>query len=125
MATGRLHGASGEAWLDGEDEDDGAELGDGSDALEGRGGYGYDERWRRRVRAVGRERTRGGGRARESERGAGVRGVARVIQATRGRSRRWPGAWPRPAVARARSCLGEGEEDDRGGGGLGCCWAAQ
>ena len=54
-----------------------------------------------------------------------VRGVARVIQATRGRSRRWPGAWPRPAVARAHSCLGEGEEDDRGGGGLGCCWAAE
>ena len=51
----------------------------------------------------------------------GVRGIARVIQATRGRSRRWPGAWPRPAVARARTCLGEGEkttEEEAGWAGL-------
>ena len=53
-----------------------------------------------RVRPRDRERRRrGNGHRGERERCGAARGVARVFQATRGRSRRWPDAWPRAPSA--------------------------
>ena len=108
----RLHGASGGARLDGEVVDDVAELPDSKRGRGGGGGRGNGVRRRRRVRAVAWERDQGKGRnEREGERCGAARGVVPGRPGRRGgRSRRWPGAWPRPAVARARTCLGEGEK---------------
>ena len=80
-----------------------AELVDCSDALEGRGGYDYGERWRR-ARSGGREReNQGRGRnERVGERCGASRGVVRSIQRDEGRTGRQGGRW-RGAVARARA----------------------
>ena len=84
-----------------------AELVDCSDALEGRGGYDYGERWRR-ARSGGREReNQGRGRnERVGERCGASRGVVRSIQSDEGRTgrqggRRWRGAAVRARRARA------------------------
>ena len=76
---------------------------DCSDALEGRGGYDYGERWRR-ARSGGREReNQGRGRnERVGERCGASRGVVRSIQRDEGRTGRQGGRW-RGAVARARA----------------------
>ena len=63
-------------------------------------GHGGCGRWRRPVRPRERERRgRGNGHGGERERCGAARGVARVFQARRGRSRRWPDAWPRAPSA--------------------------
>ena len=98
-----------------------AELVDCSDALEGRGGYDYGERWRR-ARSGGREReNQGRGRnERVGERCGASRGVVRSIQRDEGRTgrqggRRWRGVVV--PVRRAHAHPPGKEEDDRGGGG--------
>ena len=67
---------------------------DCSDALEGRGGYDYGERWRR-ARSGGREReNQGRGRnEREGERCGASRGVVRVIQSDEGEDRQAGRRW--------------------------------
>ena len=96
-----------------------AELVDYSDALEGRGGYDYGERWRR-ARSGGQEReNQGRGRnERVGERCGALRGVVRSIQSDEGRTgrqggRRWRG---RARARRARAHPPVEDEDDRGGG---------
>ena len=100
-----------------------AELVDCSDALEGRGGYDYGERWRR-ARSGGREReNQGRGRnERVGERCGASRGIVRSIQSDEGRGRQAGRevAWRGGARARrARSPPSVEDEDNRGGGGLG------
>ena len=112
---------------------------DCSDALEGRGGYDYGERWRR-ARSGGREReNQGRGRnERVGERCGASRGVVRSIQSDEGRTgrqggRRWRGAAVRARRARAVPLSGRKTTEEGGPGGLGrllagpaCCgWAAQ
>ena len=83
----------------------------------GGGGYGNGERWRRlRSGALGEERTREEGEREggEKDRGGAWRRSRHPDEEGRGRQAgrevAWPSAWPRPAVARARTCLGEGEK---------------
>ena len=59
---------------------------------------------------------------RERERGVGRRGDVQGVTEQAGRQE-VAGRVAAAGVARARSCLGEGEEDDRGGGQVG--WAGQ
>ena len=102
-----------------------AELVDCSDALEGRGGYDYGERWRR-ARSGGREReNQGRGRnERVGERCGASHGVVRSIQSDEGRTgrqggRRWRGAAVR---ASGTQLLGEGEKTTEEEAGWAACW---
>ena len=82
--------------------------------------------------AFGRERervTEERTRARGSARGSGwLRGVIRGIEGDEkgarqaGREVAWPGAWPWLAVARARTCLGEGEKTTEELAGWAASW---
>ena len=106
-----------------------AELGSMSGRRGEAGGHGNGERWRRlRSGALGEERTREEG---EREGVRAVRGSAwrrsrhpdeegRGRQA--GREVAWPSVWPRPAVARARTCLGEGEKTTEELAGWAASW---
>ena len=101
---------------------------DCSDALEGRGGYDYGERWRR-ARSGGREReNQGRGRnERVGERCGASRGVVRSIQSDEGRTgrqggRRWRGAAVRARRARAVPLSGRKTTEEGGQVGWAACW---
>ena len=76
------------------------------------------------VRAVARERTRGKRESEgEEERCGAVRGVVQGVQGDEREKQEVEG----DVAAGERACdtrnANRREEEDRGGGGLGCCWA--
>ena len=106
-----------------------AELGSVSGRRGEAGGHGNGERWRRlRSGALGEERTREEGEREggEKDRGGAWRRSRHPDEEGRGRQAgrevAWPSAWPRPAVARARTCLGEGEKTTEELAGWAASW---
>ena len=140
MCSSDLSGASGGAWLGGEEEGVEAELAGTARGRGGDGGRGVMvARLRLRSGSRGRGSRRGGESSGESERAVGAAWRRPGVPGRRGGSRRWPGeAGGGGAAVRARRprvipLSGRKTTEEGGPGGLGrllagpaCCgWAAQ